>query len=439
MVGTLNRKEIFKIILMENIERDFPKGIEREYNIPLMVKNKVISIIGPRRSGKTFLMFQLMERLSKEIPRDRILYINLEDDRILPLKKGDLSLILEAYYELFPENINNEVYLFLDEVQNAPNWEAFVRRALDSGLRVFVTGSSSKMLSKEIATSLRGRGLTFEIQVFSFREFLRAKKRNHENIAYSTERFKIKALFEEYLKWGGFPEITFIDDGFLKLRTLQEYFEVMFYKDIVERYGVKKFQALRHLVKFLASNVSRYFSASRYYKFARQEMKVRKEDILNFLSYIEDVKMFFFLPKFSYSIRAQLRNPRKVYCVDTGLRNANSFLVSEDYGYLAENIVFLELRSRMLRNPKIELYYWKDSKEHVEVDFVVKEGKDVKELIQVSWEIERSIDREVKAMLKALKLFNLKEGLILTKDYEETKQINGRRIIFKPIWKWLIS
>ncbi|AIF70327.1 hypothetical protein PAP_09760 [Palaeococcus pacificus DY20341] len=435
----MDRKELFKIILMESFERELPYGVEREYNIPLNLNHKAVSIVGPRRSGKTFLIFQLINKISNDVPRDRILYVNLEDDRILPLRENDLSLMLDAYYELFPENANEELYLFLDEVQNAPGWEAFVRRSLDRGLRVFVTGSSSKLLSREIATSLRGRSITFEIQPFSFREFLRAKGIVEDRAVYTSERFKIKALFHEYLKWGGFPEVVLMDDEFLKLRTLQEYFEVMFYKDIVERYNVKKFHVLRHLLKFLASNVSRYFSASSYYKFAKQELNVRKEDILHFTSYIEDAKMFFFLPIFSYSLKAQLRNPRKVYCVDTGLRNANTFLVSEDYGYLAENIVFLELRSRLLRNPSLELYYWREPRTQIEVDFVVKNGSNIQELIQVSWDIEESMDRGVRGMVRALDAFSMKEGVILTRDYEDIKKMDGKKIIFKPIWKWLLG
>src|SRR3989344_4300528 len=182
-------KEIFKLIIKEFHEKDIPKIVERELSIP--ETNKIVSIIGSRRAGKTFYFYQLMKKLN--VPKDKILYINFEDDRIMPLALKDMDSLLEAYFELYPNNKKSKIYLFFDEIQNIDKWEVYIRRIYDNeNVKIWVTGSSSKLLSKEIATSLRGRTLAFELYPLSFKEFLQFN--NHhvdKDIWYSKERFML--------------------------------------------------------------------------------------------------------------------------------------------------------------------------------------------------------------------------------------------------------
>jgi len=194
------------------------------------------------------------------------LYINFEDDRLLPLETTDLNDLMEAYYELYPDTKEEQKYFFFDEIQNIPGWEVFVRRIYDKEkIELYITGSSSKLLSKEIATNLRGRTLSFSLYPLSFHEFLRFKNiKIPENYQYSSIRYKIKNLLEEYLIYGGFPEVA-LDDT-LKMETLNDYHEMIIYRDLVERFSIRNTHLLRMLIKYLITNISSVFSINSYYQ-----------------------------------------------------------------------------------------------------------------------------------------------------------------------------
>ncbi|MFH1306666.1 MAG: ATP-binding protein [Candidatus Micrarchaeota archaeon] len=334
---------VFKYIIKEFHEFVFPKKIvPREMRIP--DTSKIVSIIGSRRAGKTFYFYQLInELLNKKINKDRILYINFEDDRLLPLKAGELNDMLEAYYELYPDNKQKQKYLFFDEIQNVEGWETFVRRVNDKEkAKIFVTGSSSKLLSKEIATSLRGRTLAFYLFPLSFREFLRFRDIElSRDFAYSSLRFKVKKLFLEYLEYGGFPEVVLSRS--LKQKILNNYFEMFIYRDLVERYSLRNLSLLKMMSKFLITNISALFSASSYYRTVKGGLSVSKETVIEYLSYLMDINLIYLVQIFSYSLKVKQVNPSKVYCIDTGLRNAVALRFSSDFGRLAENAVFIEL------------------------------------------------------------------------------------------------
>ncbi|MFH1454601.1 MAG: AAA family ATPase [Armatimonadota bacterium] len=204
-----SKKELFKLLIKEFHSEKLPETFERELKIPLSI-NKIISIYGPRRSGKSFYLYTVIKKLIKDqIPKERIFYLNFEDDRILPLDVKDLNSFMEAYFELYPDNKEKEVYLFFDEIQNITNWELFIRRIHDKEkVKIFITGSSSKLLSKEIATSLRGRTISYPLYPLSFNEFLKFNGVELEkNFEYTPQRFQIKKLFETYMQWGGaFPK-----------------------------------------------------------------------------------------------------------------------------------------------------------------------------------------------------------------------------------------
>ena len=440
---TLVTKEIFKRIISEFQQSTFPRVIEREKYFPVYETRKIISVIGPRRSGKTYFLYQLInELLNKGIDKRKLLYVNFDDSRLLPLRSNSLELLLESYFELYPELVNEDIYVFLDEVQNVIKWEFFVRRLYETNkAKIFVTGSSSKMLSKEIATSLRGRTIPHVVLPFSFKEFLLAKGLNPKKLSiYGLDRYKIKKFFMEYLEFGGFPEVSLENDKNIKLRILQEYLDVMIYRDIVERYSVRNLPLLRYVIKYLLTNVSTYLSISSLYKSIKSQLSASKATLSDYISYLQDTMLIFLVPQYSFSLNTQIRAPQKLYVVDTGLRNANCFLFSEDYGHLAENIVFLELFRETIRKPQMSLFYWKGEKQQ-EVDFLVSHKGKVSALYQVCWNVnsEETRKREEKGLLSAIKTFKLEQGYILTEDYSDEKKINGKSIIYEPIWQWLLK
>jgi predicted AAA+ superfamily ATPase len=425
----MEKKELFKYLIKEFHERKLPEVYSRRLKIP--ETQKIVSLIGARRIGKTSYFFQMIRELEVKVGRERILYINFEDERILPLTTKDLNWILEAYYELYPENIDQELYLFFDEVQNVQGWEIFVRRLYDKGnLKLFLTGSSSKMLSKELATSLRGRTLAFYLFPLDFQEYLTFKGIELvRDFEYSKQRFELKKLFEEYLYEGGFPEVV-LEIPALRKRILQDYFEMMIYRDLVERFSIRNTTLLKSLTKYLVTNIGTSFSVTSYYETIKKHQEVSKGTLLEYLSYLEDISLVYLLPRFSYSLKAQAINPKKIYCLDNGLRNSVVFVFSKDEGRLAENLVFLEL----MRQEK-EAYCWKNGNE---VDFVIKEKDNSLTAINVTYG-DSINEREISALKKFSEeqefASSVKGLILLTKDVEKTE--NG--ITYIPLWKWMLG
>lgn len=420
-------KESFKYLIKEFHETEPQKIIKRALKLP--PSKKIMTLVGPRRSGKTFSFFLAIQDLLLKMPKERILYINFEDDRIFNIDLHGVSSLLEAYYELYPENKTKEIYIFLDEIQNITGWETYIRRIYDKEkVSIFITGSSSKLLSREIATSLRGRTLTFEIYPLSFQEALIFNNiKLDKNLFYSKERYLIVALFGKYMRWGGFPEVVLEKTG-LEQDILMNYFEVMIYRDIIERFSVRNALLLKELCLFILTNIATPFSINSYYNSVKNQIAVSRETIHEYISYLEEAGIIFLVPLFSYSLKKQQANPKKAYCIDTGLRNALSFQFSKDEGRLAENIVFLELKRRGFKP-----HYWKNSGE---VDFIIKGRDNRLSAINVAYTNEIP-PREIDALLEFQNEFKsaCKEMLILTKDLEKDEM----GIKFVPLWKFLLK
>ncbi len=427
METIVSKKEIFKLLIKEFHESDLPLVIKRDLEVPLNHR-KIVSVFGPRRSGKSFFFFYLIQNLTENnVEKDRIVYLNFEDDRILPLNFKDFNFLIEAYYELYPHNKSNKVILFLDEIQNIPKWEVFVRRIYDKeNVQIFLTGSSSKLLAKEISTALRGRTLSYALYPLSFREFLRFKGLEiGENFQFSKKRFFIKKYLDEYLEFGGFPEVVLEKNLSIKRKILKEYFDMLVYYDLMERYKITNSNLLKDLLVYLSTNITSLFSVNSYFRYIKKELPVSRNTILEYLSHIQDTEYFYLLPKFSYSLKEQRVNPKKIICLDDGLRNKISFRFSPDYGKLAENLV----GSTLLRTDK-QVFYWQGRQE---VDFVVKEGKYL-EVINVSYG-EILEDRELESLFEfAQKFKNVKNITLITKDIKKKyKNIN-----FVPLYEWLL-
>lgn len=420
----MSKKETFKLLIQEFQQRELPSVIKRDFDIPDI--NKVMSITGSRRSGKTYFFYQKIAEVIKRTAKDKAVYLNLSDERLYPLKVTDLQYLLEAYFELYPHNKETIVYLFLDEVQEVEEWERFVRRVYDTEkVRIFITGSSSKLLHKEIHTLLRGRTLHYTMFPLSFKEFMRFKGIVLEkNAEYSQQRYHVKKAFADYLYNGGFPEVAIHNE---KQKLLEDYHDLIIYKDLIERYNIRNLALIKNMLKYLLTNISSLWSINAYQKAISKDVPVKNETISEYLSYLEDANVIFTTSLFSYSLKQQQANLRKIYCIDNGLRNVVSFMFSKDEGRLAENLTFIEL----LRKEK-EVYYWKGKGE---VDFIVKENDDTFQAINVCYSNEIP-ERETKALFEFKKKFKkTKKMMILTKDIEK---IEGG-IIFVPLWKWMIN
>ncbi len=423
-------KEIFKRLITNFQERNFDTIVPREYTVPVKTK-KIVSLIGVRRSGKTYILFSLIEKLRKEIDTTNIVYINFEDDRLFPIGLKDLDGLLEGYYELYPHKREEKVYLFLDEVQNIDGWEKYVRRIYDSeNIQLFITGSSSKLLSSEIATSLRGRTITYEIFPFSFKEYLGYKDISI-NIHSSKSISYIKNAFNDYLVNGGFAE-TFDESEDVQKRILKDYLDLIIYKDVVERYNIKNQSLLKHLIKYMFVNMGTLISVNKLYNdYKSQGYKIGKDTLYDYLSYLQEAYTLFTVPIYRNSVREEQRNPKKLYAIDNGFKKLFSITISEDFSKLYENLAFLHLR-----RTSNEVYYYKQNQE---VDLYVKTDKEY--LVNVAYSIDEpsTFQREITALVEGMSYFNLTYSYLITSEREETLEVEGKTIEVLPMWKWLLK
>lgn len=422
-----------------------PALVERDIDLELPKKiRKIIAITGVRRAGKTYMLFQLIKQLSKSLDKEKFFYLNFEDERIEKAKER-LTEIIPTLFKLYGDG-KKSYFLFLDEIQIMPEWSRWLRRVFDSyrNITFFVSGSSSKLSSKEIPTELRGRALTLEVFPLSFKEFLRFKRIELEkHFEYSERKLgELKKAFVEYLELGGFPEVVLEDSILQKKRIVHEYFSTIISRDIIERHAIKKIYLLRDFLRLLLN--TKDFSINKSANILRsQGKKVGKGTLINYTSYAQESYFCFFVPIFSYKIKEQLRYPQKVYFADNSFITNISFRFSKDYGRLYENAVALQLKRAQTKNPLLEIYYWKEKEK--EVDFVVKEGTKIKQLIQVCYDIEdiKTGEREIRALVKASQDLKCKDLLVITENKEGERMIEWfgikRKIRFMPLWKWLLS
>lgn len=417
-------------------ERPLPELTPRDAQSPAL-PGKANAVIGMRRAGKTFYCYQQMRTLlASGTAKERLLYLNFEDERLLPFSAADFQEVLDTYYRKFPAHKKQTCHVFLDEVQRVEGWDRFVRRVLDTeNLRLWVTGSSSKLLSSEIATSLRGRSLATEVFPFSFREFLRFHGAEPASVnRFSSEmRAALAHHAQKYLRLGGFPEVQGMDDD-LRRRVLQNYLDVVILRDVVERHAVRNTVVLRALIRHLLTAPATYFSLTKFYHTLRsQGIACTKNDLYSFLDALADAFLVYLVPIHSRSNKARQVNPRKVYAIDTGLLDAVSFRMTEDRGALLENLVYLHLRREGLA-PE---YYFTQS--GAEVDFVLPQSRETTcRLIQVCWTLKDPATRarEITALREAMKELRLKRGLILTWMEEDASLAD---IAVQPAWKWLVA
>lgn len=426
----------YEKIIVRWREFEVPKVLPRNINLEFN-HDFITTITGPRRAGKTYICFQTINQLlEKKVSKENILYINFEDEKLLNANADDLNNLLEKYLELSTINKRQNIFLFLDEIQNVENWDSWVRRISDTekNIKLILTGSSSKLLSKEISTKLRGRVLNTEVYPLSFKEYLNWKKidYNLKTLVHSKDKIQIKKAFSSYLQEGGYPAL-FVNKV-PREQVLQSYYQSMIFKDVIERHKIKEIKKLKILIKLLFESVTKEIS---YNKLANKlkslGFNISKSTVIEYISHLEDAYLFFENIKYEYSITKQLGSIKKIYCVDNGLLNAVSFKFSEDRGKLIENLTFIELKRR-----NKEIYFYS---EKGECDFLIKEKNRVTFAIQVTENMnEENSKREIKGMVNALEKYGLKEGIILSLDNEEKQEkINNKKIKYIPLWKWLLE
>ncbi len=431
----MSMREMLEEVVEEFLRLGVPPTKRREISLP-RPKGKAVVVTGLRRTGKTYLLYQTMkEYLESGRSIKQLLYVNLEDNRLEGITSRDLSYLVEIYASR--NSGSGEMLLFLDEVQVVPGWERFVRRLLERrGARVFVTGSLSKLLSYELASTLRGRSLTQRLFPLSFREFLRFKGYSVPRVLTEDDRGIVRGYLREYLVYGGFPELVSYDE-ILKIRTLQEYLDLVIYRDLVERYGIEKLGALRALIRATVRNFARKSSVRRLHTMLlSMGARISVNKVYEYFSYLEDVGLVLPIRKLETSERESMRTIPKLYVVDNGFPTIYGL---KDEGFRMENLVAVELlRRKYYWRPLMEVYYWESRGK--EVDFVVREGGEIRQLIQVSTSLDHDVRRrEFSALSAASEALGCGDLKVITRGEEGVEQWDGRRIELTPLWKWLLS
>ncbi|MFW6286038.1 MAG: ATP-binding protein [Nanoarchaeota archaeon] len=439
-------KKIMEILESQNpwwFNENFDIGINRLNFFNNIIKyinlQEILFLIGVRRTGKSTLMYQLINYLlNKNVKSKEILFINF-DEPFLKSNVNNSQLLIEIIenYLILNKDIN-KLYVFLDEIQVYPYWSESLKYLYDvkKNIKIIASGSSSNLIESKLAIKLSGRYFYENIYPLSFGEYL-----NFNNLN-KIKSIEYKYYFDKYLLEGGFPRVVLEKDDKIKIELLKNYFQTIYLKDIIIPNNLRNNQEVYNLLYYLLSNVSKLYS----YNSLVKVLNISVDTIKEYISFANKSYFIFNLSMYSDSVKKQLVNPKKIYSVDTGLANSISFRFSEDKGRLLENLVFIELKRR-----EKEVYYHRGKKE---CDFVIKEGLDIVQAIQVTKSLESEElgdeikKREIDGLLDACKTYNLNEGLILTQDEEgeETREVklkNGEKkevkIIVKPIWKWLLE
>jgi len=426
------KKELLKIIIRDFHVSPLPKLNRRTLEVPID-SGKIVTLVGVRRSGKTSYLFNIIEDLLvRGVPMEKILYVNFEDER-LDLKTEELDLLLQAYQELYPDTDIKDCWFFFDEIQNIADWDRFIRRIYDKGTgKIFITGSNARFLSSEIATSLRGRTISYEVFPLSFTEYLDFKgvtvdQHSSKSIA------RINHHLTDYLRHGGFPEVINYDDC-LRNRVLQEYFNVMIYRDLLERYEIKNLPTLKFFLKRLMASATKQVSVNNIYNELKSSgFKIGKTQLYDNLEACQNIYMALLLRKQTRSMVERELGEKKIYAIDNGLLNALDYKFSDDTGKTMEQAVFLELKRRGQ-----DIYFFK---EKVECDFVVKRGFEITEAIQVAATLsdKKTRKRELRGLLECCNTFGLKEGLIITAEASEDLELAGIKVNIIPLYRWLLQ
>lgn len=423
-------KDIIKSVIVEFQQRELPllkrRLMDIRYDIPM-----ITTLIGSRRSGKTYLLYQVVSKLYElGIDRRNVLFINFEDDRLNFISAADLDLIIQSFTELYPDIKLADTYFFFDEIQNVVGWERFVRRIFDNySKHIFITGSNSRLLSTEIASSLRGRNVVYTVYPLCFKEYLEFLDTPY-NVLNPQNRSLILAQSKRFLTQGGFPEVIDFDDD-VRTNVLQNYFNTMMYRDIVERYSINDVTLFRFFLKKIFANITKPLSINKIYnELKSQGYKISNNYLYDYEQYAYAVFLCVAISKFDFSEIKHFKSDKKTYAIDTGLLGAIEFSMSENLGKLLENAVLLEL----IKAGK-EVYYYKNKSE---CDFLIRNQDGTLLPVQVSWDMSDADThkRELKGIAEVCSDLSLDKGLIITFDKREVLAHNNLDIKVLPFYQW---
>lgn len=406
------------------------KGVSRDKFRDILQwigRKEIISITGVRRAGKTTLMYEIISYLinTRKIMPKSILFIKADDDRITT--EGLIDQSLDEYYKWI--NPESKIFVFIDEIQEIKDWQKPLKRIYDlkKEIKLFISGSNASIAKEELSTLLTGRCAYFEVFPFSFSEFLRAKKVEiKDEVNLIRDKNRVRHLLLEYIHTGSFPEVVLETGEDIKTELVGFYFDSIFYRDIIRRRSIRNPAKLEKLVKYYLQNISNLANFTKIAKI----IELTTDSVVEYSKALEDAYLVFHINLFEFSYKKQVINPKKIYCIDSGIRNIVGFKFSEDAGRLYENIVFTQLRRKTNK-----IFYWKNASE---CDFIIKKGEKL-DAIQVCYNINKSKERELNGLLEAMSKFKLKEGIIITEDYEAEEKVKGKKIKFLPLWRWLLT
>ncbi len=431
------KKDIIKsLIAIKQNEIPF-NVIDRDVKLPIN-RGKIITIPGVRRCGKSTMMeIAINELVSNGVPRQNILWMGFDDERLVNMSSDELDEVIVSYMEMYPEIPIKDVHIFLDEIQLIKDWEYFVLRVYKSYCKnIYVCGSNATMLSTELGSALRGYPLEYETYPLSFNEYCRFK--GIRNTCFlEQDRARLKTAFETYNRSSSFPEVVLTVSESEQLKLLQGYFNTMLLRDLADHYGISNTGVLRYFVKRIMANLSKPTSINAIYNDLKsQGLKIGKDDLYLWADYVCNIFMFARIPKYNRSIVKEQKSLFKYYCIDNGLRSAVIMPQSNDNGKNLENTIFMQLNRTRLPSDKISYYQGV-----AECDFVIQRNDSVTQLIQVTWDMSdpETRTREINGLLEASAATQCDNLLIITNDTDSSFSCQGKEIRIVPAWKWLLG
>ena len=411
--------------------------IERDVKLPVNRK-KIITVPGVRRCGKSTMMeIAINELVQGGVPRQNILWLGFDDERLVNMAADELDDVIGAYMEMYPDVPIRDVHMFFDEIQLIKGWEYFVLRVYKSYCKnIYVCGSNATMLSTELSSALRGYPLEYETYPLSFNEYCRFKG-IATNGYLEQDKARLKNAFEEYNRSSAFPEVVLTSSASEQLKLLHGYFDTMILRDLAEHYKITNISVVRYFVKRIMANLTKPTSINAIYNDIKsQGLRVGKDDLYLWADYACSIFMLVRIPKYARSLVKERKSLDKYYCIDNGLRSAVLMPQSNDNGKNLENTVFMQLNRNRLPSDKLSYYQG-----NTECDFVLQRGDRVVQLIQATWSMAdpETRERELKGLLEASSATGCDNLWVITCDEENSLDRDGKQIRVVPAWKWLLN
>jgi len=433
----MNRDDIIQYF-KEFQTNPLPECIHRPM---LWSKERLQIIIGPRKVGKTYVCYQKMHELMNQgVKKTQFLKLNFESPALNDIKYNEISKLIEIYWSQFPEK--HDLYLFIDEPQVIDKWENAIYGLMEQySFSIIITGSSSRLLSKDIASTLRGLGSTHTVYNLSFVEFCQFKNFQLNSGFTLKEKSQLFQYLDEYLTYGGYPKVVLEPNSIEKFRILNEYLQMIIYRDLQQRFRLNKQHqhTIKWLIKIIMQGISNELSINKlYYDLKSQQKSISNRTLYNLINILEDACLIYPLFRFDPSFRKETLTIPKIYVHDLGLATLFS---QKDKGKRLENVVYFELLRQFRKRPLQKINYWRSTNNKMEIDFIIRDGEEIVQLIQVCYVLSdvETKSREISSLLYGLNEFNLSKGLIITYNEEYSEIRENKEIQVIPFWKWILN